>query len=263
MPCVHALAEDFFGRRPRDDIDVDHVVAHGAAVQTALLAKDEAVKDFVVTDVIPHSLGVNVTREHQGVRMSGYFSPVLHRGTTIPVSRSDVFKKIDAQQTALRFVVYQGEHRNVAQNERLGELLLEGLPPGTDEKDLCPVTVRFTHDANGLLEVEASVIETGQVVTTVIDRSQSGMSEAERQAAVEALQTLKVPPNELLPNRYLLERAQRLFRTLPPEGRELLDEALLRFEAALAKEEPKQIDATRRDLKRVVDHIARSPLWKE
>ncbi|MEO1335305.1 MAG: Hsp70 family protein, partial [Myxococcota bacterium] len=256
MPCIHALAESIFERKPLSGIDVDHVVAEGAAVQTALLAKDEAVKDFVVTDVTPHSLGVAVVREHRGTILDDYFSPILHRGTTIPVSRSEPFSTIHHEQDSVTLKVYQGEHRKASFNEHIGQLIVDKLPISKNVEDRCAFQVRFSHDANGLLEVEATVDSTGRKVSTVIERRPGALSEADRDKAIEAMQSLKTPPRELLPNRYALERANRIYSTLRPEHRYVLDDVLLQFEAALERQDPREMEQTRSALNRALDNVA-------
>lgn len=257
MPSVHALAEEVFARTPRVDADVDEVVVCGAAVQTALLERHEGVRDFVVTDVTPHSLGIAISREYRGTPVDDQFDAILHRGTTIPVSRERSYSTVHARQEAVVLEVYQGEHRRASRNQYLGQLLVDGLPTGRDPEHRYEVRVRFTHDANGLLEVEATVPATDKQVRTVIERQPGQLPEEARRRAVEALEALKTPPRELLPNRYALERAQRVFEGLRPEHKAWLDAPLLRFEAALAEEEPKEITASRLALISATDRICR------
>ncbi len=257
MPCIHALTEKIFARAPRADVNVDEVVACGAAVQTALLNRDEGVKDFVVTDVTPHSLGIGIVREYRGTEIDGCFDPILHRGTTIPVSRSRTYYTLSAQQSQIEVEVYQGESRKITQNQFLGRLVVDELPTSKDPGYRCDIQVRFSHDANGLLEVEATVPKTDRQVRTIIERQPGRLAKEDRARAIETLQTLKTPPRELLPNRYALERAQRIFENLPPDHKDMLDEPLLRFEAALEDDDPREIKESRRALLRVAEQVGR------
>ena len=257
MPCVHQVAEELFGRTPRAKVDVDEVVACGAAVQAALLERELAVKDFVVTDVIPHSLGTAIVREYRGRYVDDQFDVVLHRGTTIPVSRTRSYYPVDARQQHIRIDVYQGERRTASQNEFLGELVVDGLPVSRNRDRPCEVQVRFTHDANGILEIEATVPSIDKQVRTVIEKQPGKLPEKELARALEAMQLLKTPPRELLPNRYALERAQRIFETLRPEHKEWLDEPILRFEAALNDGEPQEIERSRKALVDATNQVSR------
>ena len=99
--------------------------------------------------------------------------PIIHRNTTIPVSRVKRVSTIAPNQTKIRVKVYQGENRRVDDNLLLGEFDVEGIPrrPAGQEVD-----VRFTYDLNGVLEVEATIVETKHKVTHVITRHARGMS---------------------------------------------------------------------------------------
>src|SRR5260370_37278959 len=88
MPVVRRLATTMFGRFPAIDFNPDEVVALGAAVQAGLKAKDAALREVVMTDVCPYSLGVAVSkRMPDGSTIQGHFDPVIERNTTVPVSR--------------------------------------------------------------------------------------------------------------------------------------------------------------------------------
>lgn len=237
MPCIHELVKAIFGREPRAGIDVDHIVACGAAVQAALLAKNDAVRDFVVTDVLPHSLGVAYVKFVDDTYLDDRFDPILPRTTTLPASRRETYLTLHQKQDTLHLDVYQGERRIASHNHHLGRLVVERLPTSEEEDHRVPVEVRFSHDTNGLLEVEATVPSTGEVVSSVFERG-ADLSEADRAQALAALAALKIPPQEQLPNRFALERARRLFEMLPHGSeRETLDHALSRFEAALVRED--------------------------
>ena len=91
MPDVVDLVRDSFGHPPRCELNPDEVVALGAAIQSALILDKAEVADLVMTDVCPHSLGVEVTKSFGPRQEPGFFSPVIHRNTTIPVSREEIF----------------------------------------------------------------------------------------------------------------------------------------------------------------------------
>lgn len=63
MQPVISFVQETFKRIPNRRLDPDRVIALGAAVQGALCADDEAVSDLVLTDVCPHTLGVEVSKE--------------------------------------------------------------------------------------------------------------------------------------------------------------------------------------------------------
>ncbi len=230
MPMFRQLATELFGREPRCRINPDEVVALGAAVQAALIAKDQAVRDLVVTDVSPFTLGIAVSKRFGIERRGGYFLPIINRNTTIPVSRVDRVQTTEPNQTELRVSVYQGENRRAENNVLLGEFEVTNIPRGPAGQS---VDVRFTYDLNGVLEVEATVVETGNKINHLITRHARGLNEKQIAAAVEAMQALKTHPREETVNRFLLRRAERVYQELPLFHRHMLSDLLDGFESAL------------------------------
>ncbi len=165
MPIVRDFVREFFHKEPLCTHNPDEVVALGAAVQAALIENDVAVDDMVMTDVCPFTLGVETAREVGTRVMDGYFTPVIHRNTTIPVSREESFQTMSPNQKEVLLQVYQGEGRRVKDNLKLGELRITDIPPGPAGKE---IFVRFTYDLNGILEVEAIVDGTGRKQRCVI-----------------------------------------------------------------------------------------------
>jgi molecular chaperone HscC len=245
MPMVADLAREVFGRDPRISDDPDHIVARGAAVQAALLARDAAVADVVITEALPHSLGVNCLEQHGDRYLEDRTSVVLSRGTTLPATRQQRYWPVHEEQRSMVFRVVQGERRVASENEQLGVLEVE-LPPTEGDRS---VQVRFTHDLDGLLEVEATVVATGERVSAILQRG-SGQQVEQR------LATLKVAARELFPNAQALRRAHALFEQLAPGRRERLVRVLGPFEAALEHDDRVAADATRPALLAAIDELS-------
>jgi len=180
MTLVRELVAGLAGRPARTDLDPDRTVALGAAVQAALMADDKAVEDMVMTDVCPFTLGVEVVKEFGARRATGYFQPVIHRNTAIPVSREEEFQTLDDNQEHILLRIYQGESRRTEENLKLGELDVTGIPANPAG---FAIVVRFTYDLNGLLEVEAVVRETHERFRTVLRQEQAGLSDREFERA--------------------------------------------------------------------------------
>jgi molecular chaperone HscC len=253
MPCVAHLVTETCGKVPQCRLDPDEVVALGAAVQGALISGHAAVSDYVVTDITPFSLGIRAKRE--GSESNRYFVPVIHRGETIPISRTKPFYTVHPKQECVRIEVFQGNRRLVEENEYLGEIEVACPPLSNSPLNNRRIDVRFTQDQNGLLEVEATVAETGLIASVVFERGRANLPAKEREAALRTLQRLKVAPRDLLPNRYLLERANRIFEILSRVQQERLEPALFAFERALDAEDTDAIRDTRMVLKKVLDGI--------
>jgi molecular chaperone HscC len=242
MAVVHDLIHEVFGRIPNGSLDPDRVVAQGAAVQSALCRQDRAVSELVLTDVCPHTLGVEISKEFRAGHIeNGFFAPLIDRNTTVPVSRSDVFHTISPEQDEIQLRVYQGEARMVNDNRKIGEVRVRGLRHKPGQKRPGVVEVRFSYDMNGVLEVEATVLETGRKVTQVFEQRPGHLSQKEIADAVRRLQPLKVHPRDSFANRARLERTNRLFTELIGPSRDELTFHVDRFEAALESQDGEAI----------------------
>jgi molecular chaperone HscC len=230
MPALVARVRDLFGKAPQCRINPDQVVALGAAIQAGLIAENAAVADLVVTDVAPFTLGVEVGKTIGFERKTGYFLPVIHRNTTIPTSRVERVSTMEPNQTEVRVKIYQGESRHVENNLYLGEFKVKGIPRGPAGQS---VDVRFTYDLNGILEVEATVVETGKAFSHVVTRYAQGMSAGDVSKAVTDMQNLKRHPRDEAENQFVMRRAERLLPELPYNLRGQFERLLEGFEEAL------------------------------
>ena len=242
MNVVKDFVQDQLKRITTMKLDPDRVIALGAAVQAGLCANDAAVGDIVLTDVSPHTLGVEMAKEGANGRPEpGYFAPIIDRNTTVPASRSRVFNTMHPQQDHVEIEVFQGEARMTKDNQRIGQLSVHGLRHMPGQKRPGEVDVRFSYDMNGILEVEITVLSSGQKKRLVIEQRPGSLSKREIEEAIARMQPLKLHPRDLLPNRARLERANRVFAELVGPAREHLNAVTDRFEAALEAQDPQAI----------------------
>lgn len=230
MPAVVDRVRQLFDKEPRCRINPDEVVALGAAVQAGLVAGDRSLDDLVVTDVAPFTLGVETSRQFGVEHVGGYFLPIIHRNTTLPVSQSKIVATVSPNQTKVTVRVFQGESRRVKDNLLLGEFEVDGIPRGPAGQH---VEIRFTYDLNGVLEVEAMVVETRRKVSHIITRHARTMSPEAIARAVVEMQALKTHPREEANNRLLLRRAERLYQELSLFERDMLESLIDGFEESL------------------------------
>lgn len=255
MPWMQQLALTLFGHPPTLGHDPDLAVAQGAAVQAALALRDESVRDLVVTDVTPHSLGVEISRDAGDRMLGGYFLPVLHRNTTLPTRRVTRVSTVHPKQTKVKIRVYQGDRRFVAQNRFLGEFEITEIPPLEGEEGGQALDLAITCDVSGLVEVEAKVVATGKTAAIVIEQHPGRLSPAERAQSMMTLQRLKTHPRDLLPNRHLLERARAAFEYLDQHRRDRLDPYLFAFESALDHQDAEAVKESGSTLRRVLNEL--------
>ncbi len=243
IPIVRSLVARMFGRIPLTHLDPDQIVALGAGIHAAMKEKDHALREVVMTDVSPYTMGIEIAREvapetYQG----GHFLPIIERNTTVPVSRSHLINPVKEGQAILELEIYQGESRLVANNVHLGRLKVP-LPKGT--RDELVVEIRFTYDINGLLEAEAHVLKTGAKFSVVIEENPGVLSKGEIEERFRALADLKIHPRDQAENRALLARLERLYEESLGGQRDYLGQETTAFAVALEKQEPKAIAAAK------------------
>lgn len=249
MPMVQQVVLEDVGSVPCTLMDPDRAVAMGAAVQQALCSGNTAVKDLVLTDVCPHSLGVEVAKALlPGHAEPGYFDPILDRNTTVPVSRSRTYYSLHPMQDEALIKVYQGESRLTKENHLIGQVRVRGLRQTAGDETGGAFLVRFSYDMNGILEVEVTVMATGAKLVEVFEQRPGTMGKAEIAECLRRLQPLKVHPREMPAMRARLERAERLYMDLNGEMRTSLSYCVDAFEAALATQDSALISATAADL---------------
>ncbi|MBI5030137.1 MAG: Hsp70 family protein [Chloroflexi bacterium] len=152
IPRVWELVANHVGLEPHSEINPDEAVALGAGVQAAIIAGQPL--DAILVDVTAHSLGIEVAELRFGQFIPDRYGVILHRNTTIPTTRAQVYSALTPEQTIVDLKVYQGEDPIASQNTLLGEFRFEGLKP--EAPGLPPrVTVQFDLDVNGILRVSA------------------------------------------------------------------------------------------------------------
>jgi molecular chaperone DnaK len=182
MPVVRRMVSEFFGKEPRGGVHPDEAVALGAAVQAGLKAGALAGMDgIVVTDVNPFTLGVEVMGLAGRQPVSGLFSPIIPRNSTVPVSRTEIYSTVRDGQEVVDIRVFQGESSHCADNVFLDGYRVEGVPraPAGVEK----VAVTFTYDLNGILHVTTRIVSTGHEARLTVAHSAQRLDPAARAAA--------------------------------------------------------------------------------
>ena len=184
IPAVQEAVKGFTGNEPFKGINPDECVAMGAALQAGVLTGD--VKGLLLLDVTPLSLGI----ETQG----GVMTRLIDRNTTIPVKKSQIFSTAADNQTSVEVNVLQGEREMAAANKSLGRFHLDGIAPA--RRGVPQIEVTFDIDANGIVNVSAKDLGTGQeqhiTITSSSNMSKDDIEKAVKEAEQYAAQDKKL-----------------------------------------------------------------------
>ncbi len=172
IPAVAEAVKKLTGQEPFKGINPDECVAIGAAIQGGVLAGD--VKDLLLLDVTPLSLGIET--------LGGVCTKLIERNTTIPTKKSQIFSTAADSQTSVDIHILQGEREMAAGNKTLGRFQLSNIPPAP--RGVPQIEVTFDIDANGIVNVSAKDLGTGNEQKITITSS-TNLSDEEIDKAVK------------------------------------------------------------------------------
>ncbi|MFL5320351.1 MAG: molecular chaperone DnaK [Myxococcaceae bacterium] len=173
LPIIRNSVKHYFQKEPMEGINPDQVVAMGAALQAHALL-DTKTETFLV-DVTPLSLRIGT--------VGGYTEKLIEKNTPVPIEKSKTFTTSRDGQEKVKIRVYQGESNKADECELLGEFEFAGFRIGY--RGEVKIEVSFEINTDGIVNVSAADLETGQKTSTTISLS-SGLSEADIQASIEA-----------------------------------------------------------------------------
>ena len=174
IPAVQEAVKRITGKEPFKGINPDECVAIGASIQAGVLTGE--VKDVLLLDVTPLSLSIET--------LGGVATKLIERNTTIPTKKSQIFSTAADNQSAVDIHVMQGERQMAADNITLGRFQLTGIPAAP--RGVPQIEVTFDIDANGIVNVSAKDLGTGQQQSITITSSNKLSEEEIKQKVKEA-----------------------------------------------------------------------------
>lgn len=262
IPAVQQLVEQYFGRTPSKGVNPDEVVAVGAAIQGAILNREEGVSDVVLLDVTPLSMGIET--------LGGVMTKLIEANTTIPYKKTETFSTAADNQTEVTIHVLQGERPMAAQNKSIGQFNLTGIAPAP--RGVPQIEVTFDIDANGILSVSAKDKATGKEQAIRIEAS-SGLSKEEierMKAEAKANEESDKKQREAVDKKNQADsmifqtenQLKELGDKLPADKKPAIEAALQRLKDAQKSGDTAQIDSAIKDLNEAWN-VASTEMYKQ
>ena len=223
IPAVQDAVRKVTGKEPYRNINPDECVAVGAAIQGGVLAGD--VKDVLLLDVTPLSLGIET--------MGGVFTRLIDRNTTIPTTKSQIFSTAADGQTSVEVHVLQGEREMAAGNKTLGRFQLTGIAPAP--RGVPQIEVTFNIDRNGIVNVSAKDLGTGNEQKVTITSS-TNLSEDEIKQRVKEAEQYAAEDKKRKEEVETLNRADSMIFEIEKQLRELGDKLSAEDKATVENE---------------------------
>ncbi len=248
MPTVREFIRQITGITPDTSIDPDIAIAEGAGIYAAMKNKD--LKDVILTDICPFTLGIAVNNDilNDGSQM---MSSIIPRNTTLPSSITKPYSAASDNQTKILLRVYQGESIHPDKNLFLGDLEIT-CPPTRFGAKICDV--KMTYDINGILIVDVFTAD-GLAKTKAFRSNSSVLTEDEVEQMRHKMEEAMLVSPEDEKYRALIARAERVYEESFEDQRFALQRAIMVFRGSLERRDPIKVQQSYKALSDLLDTL--------
>ncbi|MCM1257068.1 MAG: Hsp70 family protein [Roseburia sp.] len=231
MPVVSYFLTSFLDRKPTLFGSPDEVVSQGAGIYGGMKERNEELKELLLTDICPFTLGIGVVNPNRREDNRLVFSPIIERNTVLPSANTERYSNVCDWQEKIVLKVHQGEEYYCEDNLFLGELKLQIKPMPAGQA--C-IYVTFAYDINGILVVEARDGAEGEEVKKVFVNKNLRLSPEELEEKTRELEKYKNKESANSRSEYTLARARRAFAESTGINRQRIGELLRQYEGVLS-----------------------------
>lgn len=246
MPLVQLFVNTLFEGNAKYEHNGDTIVCEGAGIVAGIKERATEVRDIILTDIAPFSLGVKVE--------DGSFSVIIPKNRVLPSSRECEYTNTHDRQKYINFEVFQGENLIAEKNEKLGSFK---VPVEERFRGGVKALVRFSYDINGIFDIDITgdgVLK--EVHSSLGNNSTSLTPDLEKRR--EELAKLKVNPMSQEENALLIERAGRVAEECNLYQRRFLEEWTSHFIRSLEYGKPRDIRHSREQLEDLIVQLEKS-----
>ena len=247
MPTVASYIEKITGVKPCSDLDPDTAISLGAGVYSGIKTKNQQLKDVVMTDICPFSLGVDCRDMNDDLVMSF----IIDRNSMLPCSQIKSYYAIHQNQTEVEFRIYQGESIIPENNIYLGSMSITCPPTNTNE---FIATCRMTYDIKGILVIDVTNKE-GVTVSKTLVGNNVKLSEKEIATIKAKLDKLRFSDEVDEESQLLVSRAERVIEETLSYERDFLMNALTIFKLTMNKGNTVEKRKAKEDFKKLLDSL--------
>ena len=244
MPLIQSYLQHLMKTTPFVTENCDEMIVRGLGLVCAVKARNEEVKDYVLTDICPFTLGTGTYNETSPEH--SYMCAIIPRNTVLPCSIVKRLYTVRDNQTHVGIDIAQGEHAYVKENIILDEIKVT-VP--RNKKGEEAIDVRYTYDINGILVVDVTVVSTGKTHTKVVSEE---MSEKEIERKMKELEALKVHPKDVDENRLIVERLHAAYESASLDMKDYVLNYIRQFEAILETQNSRRIKKARQHLEMII-----------
>ena len=249
-----AVLPDFlaslFGKPPLILDDPDTIVARGVGVCAGIKERKGEIRDIVMTDVCPFTLGTSVVDNDKD--QNPHMAVMIERNSVLPISRSDRFYTTRDNQEKIRVDILQGEEYYARDNLKLGEVVIT-VPPEPAGKQWVKTT--FTYDINGVLQVDVENPSTARKKTAYVVNPSLHLSEEELERKLQELADIRRELEQSEEEQLLLATAERIFAESTGRLREAVGRVLTAYRGALEDQSPSRRHRARRWMKEQLEAL--------
>lgn len=250
MPVVGFFLLTAFGKQPHAAASPDEIVAMGAGIYAGIKERKEEIRDLVLTDTCPFTLGIDIVNYADD--KNPIMSPIIERNSILPSSKRGFYTNAYANQPKIMVKVYQGEGYYCKENLYLGEIEIDIVRKKKGENR---IEVCFTYDINGILLVEVTDLDWNTKKQVVLTSDSFRMKAEELQQRLEELAAYKLASPGDIRTKLALERGKRLFEQMTGERRRATAVAMEKLQEAIITQNDQKIANCVKEAEAVFDFL--------